>query len=121
MIDATAIDRAITAAFHDTAKGLARESVNQLESNVWAWPRFTRRRNGTIAGLRRDRVDTGELRDADRLEILGKDRADVVNDADHASYVAFGTSKMPGTNWMEAAIEANDPVQKFADNLRKRL
>lgn len=120
-IDDRALNQAITRAFHETVQGLAAESKNQIAAPVWQWPRYTRRRNGKIAGLVRDRVDTGELYEADHLEIISDDEAAVVNDADHAAIVALGTSKMPGTNWMQAAIDASDPQAEFADNLRKRL
>lgn len=38
-----------------------------MEDERWGWPRTTRRRNGTIAGMVRDIVDTGELRDSREL------------------------------------------------------
>lgn len=120
-IDDRALNQAITRALHGTARSLAAESKNQIAAPVWQWPRYTKRRSGKIAGLVRDRVDTGELYDADHLEIISDDRADVINDAPHAAYVALGTSKMPGTNWMQAAIDASDPVQEFAQRLRKNL
>lgn len=115
------LNRAIDRAFLETAEALAAESKNQIAAPVWQWPRYTKRRNGQIAGLVRDRVDTGKLYDADHLEVLSPDRADVVNDAPHAAFVALGTSKMPGTNWMEAAIEATDPINEFAKKLREKL
>lgn len=121
IIDDSELDRAITKAFYATAQTLAAASVNQLESSVWQWPRFTQRRNGEIAGLVRDRVDTGALRDADRLDLISPDRADIVNDAPYASAVALGTSRMPGTNWMTAAVEAVDPLETFTKALRKQL
>lgn len=120
-INDRALNQAITQAFHGTARTLAAESKAQIAAPVWQWPRYTRRRNGEIAGLVRDRVDTGELYDADHLEIISDDRADIINDAPHAAYVALGTSKMPGTNWMQAAIDATDSTAEFANRLRKKL
>lgn len=120
-IDDRRLNQAITQAFVETAQVLAAESKQQIAAPVWRWPRYTRRRNGQIAGLVRDRVDTGELYNADRLEIISADEAAVVNDADHAAIVALGTSKTPGTNWMQAAIDATDSQAEFAKQLRKKL
>ena len=121
IINADALNKVITAAFVDTAEVLADASKTQLQTEKWQWPRYTRRRNGKIAGLVRDRVDTGELLQSDRLVVYDANNAAIVNDAPHATYVALGTAKMPGTNWMQGAIDATNVEQVFADKLERKL
>jgi HK97 gp10 family phage protein len=49
-------------------------------------------------------VDTGELRDSERLEVQ-KDNVVLIAEADHASYVEFGTIKMASQPFMRPTID----------------
>lgn len=49
-------------------------------------------------------VDTGELRNSEHIEVEGKDVL-IIADADHASYVEFGTSRMRAQPYMRPAID----------------
>lgn len=44
----------------------------EIEEMKWGWPQETKRRNKTTAGLRRDIVDLGGLRDSQKRENVGE-------------------------------------------------
>lgn len=55
-------------AFKGMARDLGDRFTEMIEDERWEWDRPTRRSDGSLAGSPRDIVDTGALRDSQRLE-----------------------------------------------------
>ena len=58
----------LTVAFEKTAIDLGEFYKAQFEEEIWDWPRTTHRINGDTVDSPRDIVDTGALRDSQKLE-----------------------------------------------------
>ena len=95
-----------------------------MESDVWSWPRQTLRKNGSTAGLSRDIVDTGRLRDSLSVDVkfmktqtnfMIKYSAPYAAIVHEGGYVApYGrtdlpTRSIPARPWITAAIEGGYP------------
>lgn len=57
--------------FVNYAYSLGFEFQEAIEADIWEWPRTTIRSTGEVAGLRRNAVDTGALRDSQDIEFFG--------------------------------------------------
>lgn len=64
-------------------------------------------------------VDTGELRDSIAGRVINQNAGEVVATADHASYVEYGTVKMPAQPYLHPAADAARP--KFEAAVAKAL
>jgi hypothetical protein len=51
------LNKQLTVAYHATVLELNQAAIAQIESPTWKWPRYTKRKNGNIAGLSRDIKD----------------------------------------------------------------
>lgn len=113
----TRLNNQINAAFAATVNQYGAECRNQIESEVWNWPRLTVRSTGEIAGRIRDIVDTGELRDSQTQPLFSASpsqlKARIAWTAEHAGEVWGGkivrlkngnTLLMPARPWTESAI-----------------
>ena len=118
---------AIAAMIRGIQKGAARiESYlppllnKAMESKIWDWPNITLRQNGETAGLRRDIVDTGKLRDSLKVStkfLKTKTTFTVAYTAPYAAFVheggyilpygdSFKSPKyVPGRPWVKAVME----------------
>lgn len=56
-------------AFRNCASRFYRDCEDGIRSDVWSWPRATKRVNGEVAGSPRNIVDTGELADSQSMEV----------------------------------------------------
>jgi hypothetical protein len=134
-IDPRALNRVtnqVNAAFAATVNQYAVECRNQIESEVWLWPRLTVRSNNEIAGRIRDIVDTGELRDSQTFPLFRaipdglKARIDWT--AEHAGVVwggqivqlANGNSiLLPARPWTDAAAREVGGVGVYRTMVRE--
>jgi hypothetical protein len=73
----------------------------------YKFPRVTVRSTGEVAGLIRDKHDTGNMQRQQRLERRGSANALLVNDADYALDVYVGIGSDPGSPWLKEAITAS--------------
>jgi hypothetical protein len=117
------LNKQLTVAYHATVLELNQAAIKQIESPTWKWPRYTKRKNGNIAGLTRDIKDTGKLLKAQGIRVNSPDRIDLVNTADHAAAVALGSKRgrtiSPGRNWMRAAVRSGDNAARFKRNFEE--
>ena len=56
-----ALDRKADRAARGTTEAIGRQTQDLMQARMWGWPGLTERRNGALAGTRRDLVDTGAL------------------------------------------------------------
>ena len=99
--------------------------IDEMSEEKWNWYRETLRNNGTIAGLIRDIIDTGNLRDS--LEIY-RVRTDAVffYGADYAALVHQGGKNSQGGEylarpWIDEAIESANLLETFVQFLEEEL
>lgn len=107
MIDIKSIMRRATNAANemfDEVESAAKESI-QLER--YTWPRQTVRSTGEIVTSPRNKVDTGNLYQQQRLERITPSDALIVNDTDYAMDVYVGVGSDPGSPWLKEAITAS--------------
>jgi hypothetical protein len=70
-----AIMNNLSVAFEKTAIDLAAFYKDEFENKIWDWPRTTTRVNGETVSSPRNIVDTGALRDSQKLEIENSGRS----------------------------------------------
>jgi hypothetical protein len=113
-----------------------------IESNTWSWPRDTLRQNGTIAGSKRDIVDTGALKASLTLIPGYSTNYAVLKIRYSAPYAVItheggairpygnnnaSTVLIPGRPWIVATlkgsygIEKYNPKDDFARGIRENL
>lgn len=118
------LNGAIAESFEATVEAFAEQCQTEIESDKWEWPRTTHRQNGEVVTSPRNIVDTGRLRDSQRIEIEG-DSAVVEWAADYALKVHEGIVEngflKPGRPWTETALEEIDLEQVMAEEMRDRL
>lgn len=89
------ISDAVYSALTEAAIDIHEQIIEAIESDDWAYPRITIRKNKTVAGYRRDIVDLGDLRDSQTWEVnedingLG---VRFYNTAEHSALVHEGGS-----------------------------
>ena len=93
-----------------------------IESPIWDWPRITERANGTTVFSPRDVVDTGYLRDSQGVEAVSADNLNLINSAEYAPDVVFGTVQngaiMPPRDFFTEGVSNVDLEQTFQSKFR---
>jgi hypothetical protein len=122
-INYAAIERGVSEAFGNFAKGQDAAYKAAIADNIFSWPNRTRRDNGELAGTTRNIVDSGEFRDSQSVQI---DAFSAVYtwDADHAAYIFYGYTtgsgdKRPPRNWIKASHRESDPTEAFGREMRR--
>lgn len=107
MINRNQIRAATQKIFEHKMKSLDLEFKATFNSEIFYWPRITARRNGQVVGSPRDIVDTGKLRDSQRVTISpmlakftwgGKS-------APYAPWVLLGTKTTVPRDWIQATFD----------------
>lgn len=103
----------------------------KIESPEWAWPRQTKRRNGSTVGSPRDIVDSGRLRDSQALVKISNSQYrfewDPVDPESGYPYGiiahegAEGGTSYPARRWTEAALAEFDLEKALAREIAKRV
>ena len=140
-IDPTKLNKAINQAFDKTVDYQDEIFKQQFTDVAYQWPRYTRRHNGSIAGLVRDIVDTGALADSQTLarsssvKCAGESTLPGTLDdlsvewswtMPYAAIVLLGATLRNGTvlparDWILRGLLVGNPVDKFTNELRRRL
>ena len=126
-IDKAKLDKAITRSFDSVVAKVSDAMDEAIASDVWDYPRQTKRRNGELAGSPRSIVDTGELLDSKVIS-----RSSVGNavefswEAPHSLYAHEGyTTKsgldVPKRDWTRLGLEIANPLATFEAELRRNL
>lgn len=122
------INNSIDTAFQSTAEIYAEALQEALSTPSFDWPGETQRQNGQIAGSPRDAVDTRDLIDSQQPVVIEQSSAGITASieytSDHAAVVYSGKDDQdnyPGRKWDEAAQEAINLTQIFAQELRREL
>jgi hypothetical protein len=108
------LNSAIDSALADTTKKVAQNATDAIEANRWGWGNTTVRSDGSVVGTPRDIVDTGELKDSQKIHIDG-DKATIEYTADHAQDVHADRP------WLSTALKESNVAKIFADKLRGKL
>lgn len=122
-----AITRPATEAFVEYTRILYNQFGEEFQDEKWMWPRETRRKNGQIASVIRDIVDTGELMNSQKLQYkYGRTTAIFSWTAPHAGYVLTGFvtglgNVYPGRNWIKSGISKARPTRYISQALRYKL
>jgi len=124
-IDTAKLDRAIAAAFEETAKELNDSFHQSIIDPKWKWDRVTVRRSGEVAGSPRNIVDLGTLRDSQDFKITANKVLYTWN-VPYSLYVQYGYTTKSGTvvagrDWVEDGLSAIDLGKVFAKKLRSKL
>jgi len=124
-IDIAKLDRAIAAAFEETAKELNDSFHQSIIDPKWKWDRVTIRRSGEVAGSPRNIVDLGTLRDSQDFKITANTALYTWN-VPYSLYVQYGYTTKSGTvvagrDWVEDGLSAIDLGKVFAKKLRSKL
>jgi len=124
-IDTAKLDRAIAAAFEETAKELNESFHQSIIDPKWQWDRVTVRRSGEVAGSPRNIVDLGTLRDSQDFKITAN-TALYTWSVPYSLYVQYGYTTKSGTvvagrDWVEDGLSAIDLGKIFAKKLRSKL
>lgn len=130
--DLTPLLGAARLALRDTIERDYFDEVDSLmASEEWSWPNTTQRRNGSIAGVIRDVIDTGQLADPGNrtVEYGGANGLEAVVTwlAPYSAAVFLGAVfktrllTLPGRNVPEEALNRLDFAQALARNLREHL
>lgn len=121
-----AIENILVDAGADVVAGLDAAFAQKIASTEWQWPRPTRRRNGRTVNSPRDIIDTGELDSSQQLTRVSRVEWRWDWTADHALLVHEGFTlrsggEYPARPWTERAVADYRPVQKFAQEVRRRV
>jgi len=124
----SAISKGVIAASTEIEKKLNDALRKSLSSGSWDWPRETIRSNGSIAGTSRNIVDTGALRDSQKITtrfLKTKLTMAISYSAPHAGIVYYGgviqpygnpnanSVTIPGRPWVEAVLNGTHGQEKF--------
>lgn len=120
------IKEACIASFVETTKQLETPLKDAIESWIWDWPNITFRQNNSIVGSPRNIVDTGTLRDSQKLFFNSWTYASYVWDTDYAIYIHEGyTTKKgnvkPARPWVNEALNNFNFKDNFILNLQRYL
>lgn len=123
IIDLRDVNRRARAATQGTAERVGRRADILMNARSWAWPGTTQRANGSVAGTKRNIVDTGALLDSRRDPVLNDARGGITArltwTAPHAAAVFLGAVfrkrryVMPARNAPLAAVKRG-ALQDFA-------
>lgn len=123
IIDLRDLNRRARVATKGTAERVARRADILINARSWTWPGTTLRANGSVAGTKRNIVDTGTLRDSRHDPVLNDTRgghsARLTWGAPHAAAVFLGAVfrkrryVMPARNAPLAAVKRGT-LQDFA-------
>ena len=117
------LNQDLSKAYKATVVEINAAAAAQIVSPTWQWPRYTRRRNGTIAGFSRDIKDLGGIQRGQGIRVVSADQIDIVNTSDHAAAVSFGSKRggtiVPGRNWIRAGVRSMDTTAAFKRNFRE--
>ena len=124
-IDTAKLDRAIAAAFEETAKELNDSFHQSIIDPKWKWDRVTVRRSGEVVSSPRNIVDLGTLRDSQDFKITANKVLYTWN-VPYSLYVQYGYTTRSGTvvagrDWVEDGLSAIDLGKVFAKKLRSKL
>lgn len=121
------LNRAINAAWEQTAQAYALQCNLEIEDPQWDWNGETTRSDGSIAGSPRDAVDTGDLINSQqpvRLEVRGGEIIAVIEwDSDHAAVVHEGRGDIdyPARPFTKTALQNLNITKRFAKSLKGEL
>jgi hypothetical protein len=104
----------------DYAQALSTQFQQEIRDPQWSWPGTTRRRNGSVAGTRRDIVDTGAFAASQRYrtrQLKSGVNISFTWFVDYAGYIRTGTGpKYPGRDWIAKGLAALPFDEFFANN-----
>ena len=125
-INTAKFDRAINAAFKETAADLNDSFHRSIVDPKWQWNKVTVRRNGETVSSPRNIVDEGTLRDSQEFVMISFQEAQYNWNVPYANYVRFGYTTRSGTvvagrDWIEDGIKSIDLGKIFAARLRSKL
>lgn len=90
-LDFRALDARAERGLREVAAQVGQTTQSLIGARRWAWPNLTERENGTVAGLRRDIVDTGALRDSQSEAVrTGPHAYEITWDAPYAAATFLG-------------------------------
>lgn len=111
-------------AFAGMVDDFAAECQDTFDNPIWAWPATTRRRNGELAGTRRDLVDLGDLKASQQPPEFTGNSARITWDADHAATAFLGAVfrkraySMPARNLPTVVARSFDWQASFAKHFK---
>lgn len=117
--------------------GFSKALDDAMNANVWAWPRLTARKNGSIAGLSRNIVDMGSLQRSKVVTVTqlkggAASKITFTYNSPYAAFVHYGgamkpygnprasTVVLPGRPWIISALKGENgiPAYDFKSVLR---
>ncbi len=112
IIDIAGIMRCVDLGWQETMPVVGAAMTEAIEDEYYDWPNETIRKNGTRVTAPRNIVDTGELKDSQYQQSIGKGEEEIVWTADHAAINHNGGRKADGTvfparRWTEHAIKGD--------------
>ena len=120
------IRRAAKKALDTVAPEMDREFTVQIQSQIWGWPRRTKRKNGSTAGVIRDIVDLGDLLRSQTDSRIKEFTHRFVWDVQYSSVVHNGANlkqggNYPGRPWTQTAERVVNPQKRLSDIMRREL
>lgn len=111
-------------------RGFSQALDNAMESLSWNWPRPTSRKNGTVAGLTRNIVDTGALKSSKTTTLTAAKGGaqQIINFTYNSPYAAFvhyggvmqpyGNPRaqsviLPGRPWIVSSLRGGNGIPAF--------
>jgi len=120
------IRRAAKKALDTVAPVMDREFTVQIQSKEWGWPKETKRKNGSTAGVIRDIVDLGDLLRSQTDSRIKEFTHRFVWDVQYSSVVHNGANlkqggNYPGRPWTQTAERVVNPQKRLSDIMRREL
>ena len=121
-LDIRSIESALQRALDDAATELLNLYKQAFELVAYTWPNETRRRNSTIAGTSRNKVDLGNLKNSTSVSRQNLTLAFLWS-VDYAAIVFFGYNttagnSYPGSDWISVAHNIRNPEQAIGGACR---
>jgi len=113
-------------AFDKTAQDFAIAQQEQMDAEVYDWPRTTERSSGEVVSSPRDIVDTGELKESLEVSEVSRFQYEYYYPPDYAAIVHEGGKtasgrEYPARPWIEDSAIAMDIQQTLGEYLADEL
>jgi hypothetical protein len=118
-----AIHAAVDVALTDTAQVVDVAMTNAISSDIWQWPRPTKRKNGRIVNSPRNIIDSADLLNSQKMTKNGRRGVIYSWSVRYALLVHFGYSKagtvVPGRPWTKLGLAKSNAQGVFVDSFRR--